>query len=235
MHDRVKAGAAIEILLARPVVGKEPGDVAAAIERRGTPRPEIGIDLAGLEHVAQRLLRTDEFEPQLADRAQVHVVVRRARLVHAAFDPTDAVKIDAVLVLENAANPDAGGLPVFLDPHPLAFEIARRGYARILVDEDEAVPKQARRKDRKRDKGKRSARSHDRVMRERHLGDIERLGLDHPREDFRRRLYGEIAKVYSLRLHHALRERFHPIVRTARHRQLQTPSHSPVLQFRLCC
>jgi hypothetical protein len=51
--------------------------------------------------------------------------------------PGDLVEIDAVLVLENAARPDAGGDGVAaIDADLLAFEILGAANAELCVDDD---------------------------------------------------------------------------------------------------
>ena len=102
------------------------GDVAAAVERDRTPSTEIGIDLSCFEHIAQRTLRADHLQLQIAERAQVHFVVRLTRSIDASFHPGDAAQVDAIFVLQNTADPDAGSLPVFLNAHALALQITWR-------------------------------------------------------------------------------------------------------------
>src|ERR1043166_414695 len=110
------------------------------VERRRTASPEIRVDLAFLEHVAERAALADEFERQLADRAKVHIIVRPARLVGAALEPFDPTQIDTQIVLQDSSHPDAGCLAVFLDANTLALEVARLFDTGVFVYENITVP-----------------------------------------------------------------------------------------------
>jgi hypothetical protein len=47
-------------------------------------------------------------------------VVRLTRFIDASFHPGDAAQVDAVFMLQNAADPDARSLPVFLNADALS-------------------------------------------------------------------------------------------------------------------
>src|SRR6185437_16841175 len=127
------------------VIWKQPGDVASLVERHRTAGPEIRVDLAFLQHVAERAVLADELERQFADRAKVHIIVRPPRLVGAALEPFDPAQIDAQIVLQNSSHPDAGCLAVFLNANTLALEVARLFDAGVFVYENVAVPEHPRR------------------------------------------------------------------------------------------
>ena len=172
----------------------------AAVKGIWPTRAEIGIYLARFKQIVQRLIFGDEFERNVLERSQIHLVVCRSWIVDTALNPVDRIKIDAVIVLQDAPHPDARRLAVFLHADAFAFEILWRFDAGVLVDEYIAVPEYARGKDRDRDVGKLVAAAHDHVMRKRHFRDIERTRLDHPREDLGRGLDSKIAKRDSLGL-----------------------------------
>jgi hypothetical protein len=60
--------------------------------------------------------------------------------VHAALEPSHLVKGDAVFLMQDAANPDRGGVLVTLHADALPFEVLWFANSRIAVQGDEAVP-----------------------------------------------------------------------------------------------
>ena len=80
-----------------------------------------------------------------------------------------------------------------------ALEKAITDIEAVDEDDDEAVAKQTRRKHGQRNIGKIAARLHCEVMCAGHLRHVEGMGLQHPREDFGRRLDFDIAQIDSFR------------------------------------
>ena len=76
-------------------------------------------------------------------------------------------------MLQYAAHPDTGCLTVFLDANAFALQVLSVGNPGILVDENVAVAKDPRRKNRDGNVGKFSAGAHDHVVGHGHLGDVE--------------------------------------------------------------
>ena len=195
--------------------------------RRGA---EIGVDLACLEKLVDRPVFTDVLDVQRPIRPQIHVVVRPPACVDAALEPGHAAEVDIVVVAQDAADPDPGGLPVLLNADPLALEVLRFRNARLRIDENKAVAKQTRREHRQRDEGEIAFAAQREVVRGRHFRHVEGVGLHHAGEDFRRRLYGDVGDVDPLGLHGACLNGLHPVVRTACHRNREFCHH-----FLLCC
>ena len=193
MHDRIDLRAPVIILLELAVVREQPAHLAgAAAERQRVVRRHHEIDLAALQHVAEldagRRLRQADVGRQLL-----------AEPVGAALHPFDVARLDAVFVLEQPAHVDRRGHRIFRHAAALALQVLRAVDALVGVDEEIAVPEHARRKRRDRDE-RRVAAAHERgVVRQRHLGRVEFLVLQHPPEDLGR-LQRDVVEVDALRL-----------------------------------
>ena len=96
----------------------------------------------------------------------------RPGLVHAGLQPADLREIDAVVLGEDAAHVDAGGLRPFRDADGAAFEVLRGLDAAIAAHVDRRMAVNARRKHRDRHHRRRALRGERGVFPERQLGDV---------------------------------------------------------------
>ena len=137
-----------------------------------------------------------------------------AGLLDAAVAPADFGRFHAVLVLQDAADPDVGGDLVFRQADGLAFQILRPRDAAVGPDVDAGMAKQARDERRDRDVVVLSARDLQRIARERQLADVEFLVLEGAVE----RLLGlerRADQLAALDLDAAVEQRARPVVVTA--------------------
>src|SRR6185437_1750044 len=116
VHDRKDLGA-LEILgLDLAVIWKQADDVGVAAERLGNMRGDDRIDaalrLAVLEQLVERAAAAVLDEVDLLQERQHRRLAMRAGMLHRALDPVDLRKIDAVFMLQHAADPDRGGLDI---------------------------------------------------------------------------------------------------------------------------
>ena len=222
VHDRIDLGAPVIVLLELAVVRKQPRDLAgAAAERQRVVRRHHEIDLAALQQIAKlgagRRLRQADVSRELA-----------AKPVGAALHPFDVGGLHAVLVLQQPAHIDRRRHRIFRHAAALALEVLRRLDALLGVDEEVAVAEHARGKRRDRDERRRAAVHQRGVVRERHLGGVELLVLQHPPEDLRR-LQRHVVEVDALRLDGAVPQRLRAVVGSAGQGQSQIGhSHAPV-------
>ena len=143
VHDREDLGALVVVHLGRAVVGIEPHDIGIAAERLRHAGADDGLQLAVLQHLAQRLAgRVGADRHFLGGRQDGRIAVGLGA-VDVALDPFVLGEIDAVLVAQQPADEDRRGHGVDRHADALAFEVLRRLDV-LLVDEDEAVPEHAR-------------------------------------------------------------------------------------------
>src|SRR4029079_7580826 len=97
-----------------------------------------------------------------------------AGLLQAGAPPFDVARLDAVFLLQHAADPDVGSHLVFRHAERLALEVGRRLYA-VGADVDAGVPEQPRYAGRDGDVMRISARRRHPLAAHRNLGDVELL------------------------------------------------------------
>src|SRR5579885_1871642 len=173
VHDRKDAGALEIRFLDRRVVLEQPAHVwRAPQEAGGDARGHHRVDLAFLEHVRERAVAGDR--PEVDAWRQID---RRAlaapRLLDAAAAPRDVRRLDAVVVLEEAADEDIGGLLVFGNAVGAAARVLVRPDAAVAADVDAARAEDARDEGGDADILRPAGADHHRVARQRHLRHVE--------------------------------------------------------------
>ena len=166
--------------------------------------------------VGRPLLDLDRLEQRQHGRRAV-----RAGGVDRALHPGDLREIDAVIVLQDAADEDRGGHGVERDADALAFEVLRLGDADLLVDADEGVPEAARGEHRDGDEIALLVGVALDVFGARILRDVELLAARHAVEDRARLLDADEVEIDAVRLHLAGVDRLHAVVQRGRKRKLQ--------------
>src|SRR4051794_1909565 len=78
------------------------------------------------------------------------IAVRLPRRILSAFYPAHRTGLNIIVVRQNAADPNRGGLPVSERAHPLSLQILGPFDASLAIDENVAVAEDARRKHRQR-------------------------------------------------------------------------------------
>ena len=116
-----------------------------------------------------------------------------------ALHPVDLREIDAVFVLQHAADEDRGGLGVERHADALALEILGRLDAGFLVDRDVAVAEDARGEDRDRDERAVALGVALKRLGARHLRRVEFLAAAHAVENLARAVDGDEIEVDALR------------------------------------
>ena len=120
--------------------------------------------------------------------------------------PGDLVEIDAVLVLQDAARPDAGGDRVAaVDADPPAFQVLGRLDAGLRVDQDGAVMEGAHQEDRQRREPLPMRPGAD-VGGDRHLADVELEPAHHAPEGVDERIHLHEIEFEAARPHGAVLE-----------------------------
>src|SRR6185312_16677897 len=116
--------------------GEEPPDIGGAAHEAGWGAGgEEGVELARFEHAGQRLVGRDSLEVEAGNGGERRALAA-AGLLLAALAPFDVGRLDAVLVLHDAALPDHGGDLIFRHADALALEVLRLGDAAIGADID---------------------------------------------------------------------------------------------------
>ena len=124
VHDREHARALVVVRLDLPIVREHQADIGRAIDEGGDfAGAEHCIEFAVDKHLVQRLSGSDRLQVDIAAELQGRALVP-ARLFLAAGAPVNVGRIDAVLLLEDAAHPDVCGLLVFRKPTSLPLRSA---------------------------------------------------------------------------------------------------------------
>ena len=183
VHDRVDLGASVVVLLDLGIVGEQPAHLGgAAAEGERIVRGHHEVDLAALEQVAELgagwRLGEANVRGQLA-----------AEAIGAALDPFDVARLDAILVLQQAAHVDRRRHRVFGDAPALALEVGRR------LDPLAGAYQRG-------------------VVRQRHFRDFELVELQHAPENVGR-LRGDVIQLDAFGLHRPVAERKRAVVGTA--------------------
>ena len=105
------------------------------------------------------------------------------RLVVPTLPPADVAGLDAVVVLEERADPERGGDLILDHADGAADQVLRRLDATVRVHVDVPLPECAGREHRQTDEAIIAPRLHDHVRRERQLGRVELCVLGHATED----------------------------------------------------
>src|SRR2546422_469920 len=179
-----------------------------------------GVELAVCDHLRERLLRTDA--PHLEFRRQIERDLFFAAGLFLASGPVLAARgVDAVLVLQDSANPYGRGHLVLRHADSLACELLRLADAALRGDENARVPEKARWKNGDGDEG--GVLTHERhaIRGQRHLRRVELAVAQHPEK----RLLDEefvIDEVDALRVHAAVGERASAVVVPAGEGELES-------------
>src|SRR5467141_3253757 len=179
-----------------------------------------GVELAVGDHLRERLLRTDA--PHLEFRRQIERDLFLAAGLFLASGPVLAARgVDAVLVLQDSANPHGRGHLVLRDADSLAGELLRLADAALRGDENARVPEKARWKNGDGDEG--GVLTHERhaIRGQRHLRRVELAVAQHPEK----RLLDEefvIDEVDALGTHAAVGERSSTVVVPAGEGELES-------------
>jgi hypothetical protein len=198
-------------LLCRLRIRPQPGNVrATVVEDRGGPRGVEGVYLAPGESFRQRLSTPDRRHVEALRQIQIELLVPPG-LLEATGEVADAVRRDAVMLGEDAANPHAGRELIFGVPDDLAPEVFGLSDPAGPVNEHTAVSECSRREDRDCDHRRIGIEERGRVSGKRHLGDLELAIAKHAEE---RLLHGqsEIGEVDPLGLHFPVPECARPVV-----------------------
>src|SRR5712691_5085394 len=186
VHDREKAGLLKVGLLRLARVREQARDVRlAGKERRRRARREQGIELAGLEHADQRLVRTDRLQVEAPDRLERRALLP-SRLLLSAAAPVDVRGKDAVFVLHHPPHPDHGGDLILGQADAFALEIRRGPDARVGADVDAGMAKNAGYEGGNADVGAGAGGDRPDVAGERELRDVEFLEAERAVENLLR-------------------------------------------------
>src|SRR3989442_7098114 len=179
-----------------------------------------GVELAVGDHLRKRLLRTDG--RHLEFRRQIERDLFLAAGLFLASGPVLAARgLDAVLVLQDSANPYGRGHLVLRHADSLAGELLRLADAALRGDENARVPEKARWKNGDGDEG--GVLTHERhaIRGQRHLRRVELAVAQHPEK----RLLDEefvIDEVDALEVHAAVGERASAVVVPAGEGELES-------------
>jgi hypothetical protein len=169
-----------------------------------------------MKSISPRSSRSPSSVPAGArERGEAHVARQlAAEPVGAPLHPFDVARLDAELVLHQAAHVDRGRHAVFRHAAALALEVGAGLDALRRVDEEVAVAKHARGKHRDRDERRVAVAHQARVVRQRHLRGVEFLVLQHAPEDLGR-LQRDVVEIDAVRLDRAVAQGLGAVVRTA--------------------
>ena len=197
----------------------------------GPARPQQGVYLPVGQHGAEGLILADELQVYIRVCVGLHVQhVPWPWSVVAALEPMDGLQVNAVLVLEDALDPNGRCLPEFGNAHALACQVLRDAYAGVGVDEHEGVAENPRGKGGYGHKWELAPGPQAHVQGQKHLRDIELSVLDHPVHQNGWRLDSHIGEVDAVWMDDAVAQGFSAVVRTAAEtsmRGLSLPSPSP--------
>src|SRR5499427_2222782 len=144
MHDREYARLAKISLLDGRIIREHAADMGCTVEKAGRrPRAEQAVDIAIGQHVGQGAVLRDRRVIDIGRQLDLCALAAPG-LLEAAAPPFDVVRLDAVLVLQNAPDPDVRGHLVFGQPDRPALEIWRALDAAIGASVDPTVAEQPR-------------------------------------------------------------------------------------------
>src|SRR5262245_3409915 len=218
VHDRKNAGPAIEGDLLLLVVWKQPPHPLIP----GRQRPDqIGrqqrVDFTLDQHVLERFVLWHLRDLEARWRREIDVLVELT-------EPLDRFVRHAVIVLEDAAHPQAGGEQITLSADLAADKVGRLADALRRIDEDKAMTEAAMGKNRNRAERKiLIPRRH--VTRARHLGEIELAAAQKPPVPRRRSHIGQHREVDPLRAYAAFLQGAHDLVIAAGEGELESARH----------
>src|SRR5207245_8772860 len=142
VHDREHLRAPEIILLYRAEVREEARDVWRAAQKAGRrARADHAIELAGLEHRGQRLFLRDRLEVYFRRQLERRTLLA-AGILDAAAAPAHIAHVHAVLVVQDAADPDVRGDLVFRQAERRDLQVLPPPDAAIGADVDAGVPEQ---------------------------------------------------------------------------------------------
>ena len=227
VHDRKNLGALVVFHLGGAVVGIEPHDVGVAAERLRHAGADDRLQLAVLQHLAERLAGLVGADRQLLGGRQDGRIAVRLGAVDVALDPFVLGEVDAVLVAQQPADEDRGGHGVDRHADALAFEVLRRLDV-LLVDEDEAVPEHARGEHRNGDERALPGDEARDVFGAGEFRGVEFQSRRHAVENVARVVVDQEVEIDALDLHLAGVERQHAVVEPAGESQGQLGHRSSV-------
>ena len=220
VHDREDAGAAVIVLLDVLVVGKQPGNARRAVEEaRGDIEREQRIELAGVEHLFQRLPGGKKVEPDALRQIQ-RDQRRLDEAVEPAHEPVHVLGSHAVVVLQHAAHEHEPGRAPLRGADPPALEVLRRLDAGVGADIDAGVAEDLRERHRHRHERALAAALERRVGGERELRDLELLVVQHALERLARAQDPDV-EIDAFGFHPTVDQRAGAIVVPAGERELE--------------
>ena len=200
----------------------------------GPARSQQGVYLPVGEHGAEGLALADELQVYIRVCVGLHVQhVPWSWSVVATLEPMNGLQVDAVLVLEDALDPNGRCLPEFGNSHALACQVLRDAYAGVGVDEHEGVAENPRGKGGYGHKWELAPGPQAHVQGQEHLRDIELSVFDHPVHQNGWRLDSHIGEVDAVWLDDAVAQGFSAVVRTAAESQREVCHCHPLARHRL--
>src|SRR5262245_18663928 len=221
VHDRIDLGALVMIALTLDEIREQPRDVGIGAERLRHARADGGVDHAVLDHVVERFVGRALLDLDRLEQRQHRGRAVRALFVDRALHPGAIREVDAVVVLQDAADEDRSRHGVKRDADALACQVLGLADPRLLVDADEAVAEAARGKHRD---------GHERtllvgvaldVFGARILGDVELLAARHAIKDRTRLLDADEVEIDAVDRDLAGIDRLHAVIERGRKRKLQ--------------
>src|SRR5438477_2974618 len=211
VHDRKNAGLAIIRAFDGDVIFEQALDgTGPAPKGRRYARGVHRIDFSVGDHPRERLRRCDTRDLELRRQIELELLLA-TRLLLASDEVIDADRIDAVLVLQNTANPYRRGHLVFGRGDALAGQLFWLPDPALGGHEDARMAEEARREYRNRDEWGIFPRDRHGVRGERHLGHIEFAVAQHAKERLLDMLV-QIDELDAFGLHAAVGERTRAVV-----------------------
>ena len=225
VHDREDAGLAeIGALDLHEILEQAPHLAVAPLVGRRLARGIERVDLARAQHRGQGLVRPDPLDPDVGRQVELQLLRAIGRFLPAG-EIRDVIDLHAVLVRQDAADPDRSGHLILGAADPLALEVGGLADAGRRVHIDRRMAEEARWEHRNGDEGARLLEAGDDVRRQRHLGDIELAMPQHAEEGLFDR-HVEIDEVDAVRHHALVHQRAGAIVVPAAERQAKHVSRS---------
>ena len=215
MHDWKDARAAEVVLFHRPEIRKEPRNVRRALVERRGHRGQHRVELPALEHGVDALISRDHAGANIGCQFELdpRLELGVGRVVTPEV-PVEVLGAHAIVVLQEAANPECRGLHELLHADAFALQVRGRADARMRVDPHVLVAETARRVDRNPDEVTVTPGVQHHEGRKRELGGVE-LGVAALTPERLDRHHREEVKVDPLDGHRAVAESEGAIVEAA--------------------
>src|SRR6185503_9336336 len=153
VHDREDAGSPEVVGLDGTIVRKQTDNVWVFLERSRMAGAEECVDLTPCQQIAHSDIVWNPFDDDAVRNLDI-LAAAAERCVAATIKPFYRAQVDAVLVLQHAANPHGCCLPISHHADAAATEVLGLLNSRVLIDENKSVAKHLRGKHRDRDKRK---------------------------------------------------------------------------------